>query len=184
MTTVQPAGNSANDALSGLLGAWRGSTLLAAGRWGPERTVDAEVIYRRVAGGLAVVQSYRHREADGTRHESRGIFTADPDHQDVLWYRPDSTGQPPPAPTRCTWQGGVLRFIRADGAGAVRHTVSVKGDVLTDVAELRNGGSAVPADEGTASGQADDGEYRPFMSSSYRRVSGPDTVMLPGRALQ
>ncbi|WP_434058852.1 DUF1579 family protein, partial [Escherichia coli] len=75
---TDPSGDT-HPALAGLLGSWRGSTRLASGPWGPERTVEAEVSYRRVAGGFAVVQSYRHAEADGSHFEGHGVFTLDPD---------------------------------------------------------------------------------------------------------
>ncbi len=161
-------------ALSSLLGHWRGSTRLAAGPWGPARTVDAEVTYRRVAGGFAVVQSYRHLEADGTHSEGHGIFTLDPDHQDVFWYYVDSHGPAPEGPARCTWHDGVLRVERHGSAGWTRHSVRLDGDVLIHVTELRSrepsstqpgGGSAENAGaDGTGSA------YTLFMTSTFTRA--------------
>lgn len=172
-------------ALSGFLGNWQGTTRLAAGPWGPERTVNAEVTYRAVAGGFAVVQSYRHTEADGTHFEGHGVFTVDPDHQDVFWYYVDSKGPAPEGPSRCTWHGGILRVERRGGGGWTRHTLHVDGDVLTHVTELRvlthgteqrpdskpgvhlAGPDSVPGAESDGTS----GEYRPFMESRYRRSS-------------
>jgi hypothetical protein len=160
-------------ALAGFLGHWRGSTRFAAGPWGPERTVDAEVTYTPVAGGSAVVQSYSHREPDGTHSEGHGIFTVDPDHQDVFWYYVDSAGPAPAAASRCTWHDGALRVERRGGAGWTRHTLRLEGDVLTHVTELRTrgdtatGGSGMHEEAGAADGTGS--AYVPFMTSSFQR---------------
>lgn len=157
-------------ALTGLIGHWRGTTLLAAGPWGPERSVDAEVSYSPLAGGFGVVQSYRHVEADGRHFEGHGIFSIDPVRKDVLWYYVDSTGASPAAAARCTWHGGVIRVERQSGAGWTRHAISVEGGVLQHVTELRSAGTS-DADAGP---RADaDGKYpayRPFMRSVFRRA--------------
>ncbi|MFF1251698.1 DUF1579 family protein [Pseudarthrobacter sp. NPDC058329] len=142
-------------ALAGFLGHWKGTAHLAAGPWGPERTVDAEVTYTQVAGGSAVVQTYRHAEVDGRHFEGHGIFTVDPDHHDILWYYVDSSGLPPGTPERCTWHGGVLRVERHSDRGSARHTFRLDGDTLTHTAELRLGMAE---------------EYRPFMISECRRA--------------
>ena len=158
--------------LSGFLGHWRGRTQVAAGPWGPARSVDAEVTYSRVAGGLGVVQSYRHVEPDGSHFEGHGIFTVDPVHHDVLWYYVDSTGVPPGTAARCTWRNGVLRVERHSDAGWTRHSLVVDHDVLTHVTELR---SVAKDDDGGAAGAnaAADGRsptYRPFMRSVFQRA--------------
>ncbi|HKU04412.1 MAG TPA: DUF1579 family protein [Arthrobacter sp.] len=159
-------------ALSGLLGHWRGRTHIAAGPWGPERTVEAEVTYSEVAGGLGVVQSYRHAEPDGGHFEGHGIFTVDPVHHDVLWYYVDSTGVPPGTAERCTWRNGVLRVERRSDSGWTRHSLLLDEGALTHVTELRSpakddGGG--PANEDAAA----DGRspaYRPFMRSVFHRA--------------
>ena len=178
-------------ALLGLLGHWRGSTRLAAGPWGPERTVDAEVTYVRVAGGFAVAQSYHHVEADDSHFEGHGIFTVDRDHQDVFWYYVDSTGLRPGTPARCTWHGNALRAERHSDAGWTRHTIRVEADILTHITELRSGGmaaadapsagsasapySSAPGAGASGSGSAGErdgktGGYTPFMTSRFHRV--------------
>lgn len=166
--------------LTGLLGAWRGTTQLAPGPWGPGRTVEAEVTYRRAAGGFAVVQSYRHVEADGSHFEGHGVFTLDPDHPDVFWYYVDSTGSSPDAPSRCTWHDGVLRVERRGSAGWTRHTVSLDGDVLRHVTELRRqvqGDSPKAARAGSGVGDLHDAgangtgsAFIGFMTSTFRRA--------------
>ncbi|TLM84942.1 DUF1579 domain-containing protein [Pseudarthrobacter sp. NamE2] len=181
-----PAGDPSGDraraehpALAGLLGRWLGSTRLASGPWGPERTVEAEVTYRRAAGGFAVVQSYRHLEPDGSHFEGHGVFTIDPDHKDVLWYYVDSSGPAPDAPARCTWRDGILRVERRGSAGWTRHSVRVDGEVLTHVTELRRQGQpGVPeqATEGSVVGDVHGAgangtgsAFIPFMTSTFRR---------------
>ncbi|MFC9773018.1 MULTISPECIES: DUF1579 family protein [unclassified Pseudarthrobacter] len=171
-----PAG--IHPALAGLLGAWRGSTELAAGPWGPRRTVDAEVAYRRAAGGFAVVQSYRHVEADGSHFEGHGVFTLDPDHHDVFWYYVDSTGGPPGSPSRCTWHDGVLRVERRAGTGWTRHSIILTGPadfetgsaVLVHITELRTGLEPHAVDETKASANGKRPAFTPFMTSTFRRT--------------
>lgn len=151
----RPQPGTVHAVLENFLGHWRGTTRLVASAWGPERTADAEVSYTRAAGGFAVVQSYRHTEADGAHFEGHGVFTVDPDHEDVLWYYVDSMGRPPGAPSRCTWVDGVLRVERRSNGGTARHSFHVDGGVLTHTAELRLG---------------DDADFVPFMVSECRRA--------------
>jgi hypothetical protein len=135
----RPQPGTVHAVLENFLGHWRGTTRLAASAWGPERTAEAEVNYTRAAGGYAVVQSYRHTEVDGSHFEGHGVFTVDPDHDDVLWYYVDSLGLPPGAPVRCTWVDGVLRVERHSDRATARHTFRVDNGVLTHIAELRLG---------------------------------------------
>ncbi|UUL75883.1 DUF1579 family protein [Pseudarthrobacter sp. Fe7] len=165
-----PVPERGHPALTGLLGHWRGRTQVAPGPWGPERTMDAEVSYSQVAGGLGVVQSYRHVEPDGSHFEGHGIFTVDPVHNDVLWYYVDSTGVPPGTAARCTWRNGILRVERLGPTGWTHHTISVEDGVLTHVTALR---SAAPDDGGEAPDAGTHGKgtaYRPFMRSVFRRA--------------
>lgn len=156
-------------ALADLLGRWRGTTRLESGPWGQERTVDAEMTFTQVAGGSAVVQSYRHTDSDGSHFEGHGIFTVDPDRQDVLWYYVDSVSPAPVDPARCTWHGGVLQVERHTGAGSTRHTLSVSDDVLVDVAELRRGDHAGTDLRGRSAPDGATASYKPFMTSRYTR---------------
>lgn len=172
---VPPSGVHPADhpALRGLLGHWRGSTRLAAGPWGPERTVEAEVTYRRVARGFGIVQTYSHREPDGTHFEGHGMFMVDPDHPDVLWYHADTTDPVPAVPDRCTWRGGVLRVERHGSAGWTRHSVRLDGDVLIHATELRSRAPSRTQSGGSAENVGGDGTgsaYTPFMTSAFTRA--------------
>jgi hypothetical protein len=153
MNAPQPG--TVHAVLEDFLGHWRGTTRLAPSAWGPERSAVAEISFTRAAGGLAVVQSYRHTEANGTHFDGHGVFTVDPDHHDVLWYYVDSTGLPPGTPVRCTWMDGVLRVERHSDRGTARHTFQVADGVLTYSAELR-------LDEGH--------NFVPFMTAECRRA--------------
>lgn len=161
--------NRGPDALAGFLGSWHGSTRFVGGPWGPERTVEAEVTYRPVAGGFAVVQSYRHLEPDGTHFEGHGMFTLDPDHQNVFWYYVDTASPVPGAPARCTWHEGTLRVERGGSAGWTRHTLSVDGGVLTHVTELRTRVNTPAGDESGGGADGNGSAYVPFMTSTFQR---------------
>jgi hypothetical protein len=131
------------------------------------------VTYTPVAGGSAVVQSYSHREPDGTHFEGHGIFTVDPDHQDVFWYYVDNAGPAPAAAVRCTWHNGALRVERHSGAGWTRHTLRVDGDVLMHVTELRTRAGKATVDsvthEESGASNGTGSSYVPFMTSSFQR---------------
>lgn len=172
----RPRIDPGHPALANLLGRWRGTTWLEPGPWGPERAVDAEMTFTLVAGGSAVVQSYRHTESDGSHFEGHGIFTVDPDRHDVLWYYVDSMSPAPAAPARCTWHDGDLQVERHTGAGSIRHTLSVIDGVLLDIAELRRDDPSGTdlRDRSAANGAAD--SYKPFMTSRYRRDPGAPQV--------
>ena len=172
----RPRTDHGHPALANLLGRWRGTTRLESGPWGAERTVDAEMTFTLVAGGSAVVQSYRHTESDGSHFEGHGIFTVDPVRRDVLWYYVDNVSPGPDASARCTWHGGDLQMERHTGAGSIRHTLRVRDGVLLDVAELRRDDSA-GADlriRSAADGAA--ASYKPFMTSRYSRDPGVPAV--------
>ncbi|WP_457950971.1 DUF1579 domain-containing protein [Pseudarthrobacter sp. alpha12b] len=164
-----PALERGHPALTGLLGLWRGRTQIASGPWGPARTVDAQVSYSRVAGGLRVVQSYRHLEPDGGHFEGHGIFTVDPVHNDVLWYYVDSAGVPPGTAARCTWRNGILRVERHSAAGSTQHSIWVEDGVLTHVTELRAIGKDDGGDSLDAGTNGKASAYRPFMRSVFHR---------------
>jgi len=130
---------SAAESLEVFLGRWRGSAELAASPSGPARTVEAEVVFTKTAGGHAVVQSYRHLEADGSHFEGHGVFTVDPDHGDTLWYYVDSIGKPPEAPARGHWHGGTLTLERHSQRGTSRHSFRIDGGELVHSGSLRMG---------------------------------------------
>jgi hypothetical protein len=151
----QPQPGTAHEELEIFVGRWLGTTELAASPWGPARTATAEVTFTRAAGGFAVVQSYRHTEADGTHFEGHGVFTVDPDHDETLWYYVDSMGRPPAAPARGVWHDSTLTVERRSDRGTARHTFRVDQGVLTHTAELRLG-------------EAQD--FQPFMTSICHRA--------------
>ncbi|WP_395402745.1 DUF1579 family protein [Arthrobacter sp. UC242_113] len=151
----QPQPGTAHEALEIFVGRWLGTTELAASLWGPARTATAEVTFTRAAGGFAVVQSYRHTEADGTHFEGHGVFTVDPDHDETLWYYVDSMGRPPAAPARGVWHDSTLTVERHSDRGTARHTFRVDQGVLTHTAELRLGETQ---------------DFQPFMTSICHRA--------------
>ena len=153
MDRLQPG--SAHEALEIFVGRWLGTTELAASHWGPARTAAAELTFTRAAGGFAVVQTYRHTEADGSHFEGHGVFTVDPDHDETLWYYVDSMGRPPAAPARGVWHGSMLTVERHSDRGTARHTFRVDQGVLIHTAELRLG-------------EAQD--FSPFMTSICHRA--------------
>jgi hypothetical protein len=135
----RPHPGTAQEELEAFLGHWTGTTDIAGTERRPARTASAEMTFTRAAGGYAVLQSYRHTEAEGIRFERHGMFTGDHDHPETLWYHMDSVGLPREAPVRCTWHAGVLTIERHNGRDASRHTFQVNDGVLTHTSELRLG---------------------------------------------
>ncbi|MBT2514266.1 DUF1579 family protein [Arthrobacter sp. ISL-30] len=134
-----PPKATARQALEAFLGHWVGHTELVDSHLGPARTAEAEMTFTAVAGGHAVVQSYRHVEEDGSHFEGHGIFSADPGRGGTLWYYVDSLGGTPEVPSRGTWHKGTLTVERQADRGIARHTFRVEDDVLTHTTELRLG---------------------------------------------
>ena len=151
----RPHPGSAHEALEIFVGRWLGTTELAASHWGPARTATAEVTFTRAAGGFAVVQTYRHVEADGTQFEGHGVFTVDPDHEETLWYYVDSMGRSPAAPSRGVWHDATLTVERHSDRGTARHTFRVDHGALIHTAEIRLG---------------DAQDFSPFMTSICHRA--------------
>ena len=100
----RPLPGSACAALEPFLGRWTGTTHWEATAWGPARSAESEIIFSPAAAGLAVTQSYRHTDEDGSRSEGHGVFTMDPDRPDTFWYHVNSMGLPPEAPARASWK--------------------------------------------------------------------------------
>jgi hypothetical protein len=137
----QPRKATVRETLGDFLGRWTGHTELLDSHAGPARTARAEMIFTPVASGHAVVQSYRHVEADGSHFEGHGIFSMDSKHGSTLWYYVDSLGRTPSAPSRGTWHDGVLTVERQADRGVARHTFRVEEGLLTHTTELRLGDS-------------------------------------------
>ena len=155
-TVDRPLPGSAGEALDEFLGRWTGTTHWEATAWGPARSAETEIIFSRAAAGLAVTQSYRHTDAEGSRSDGHGVFTTDPDHPDTLLYHVNSMGLPPEPPARASWDGDTLTVERRSDRGTARHTFRVEAGVLTHAAGLRLG---------KASG------FTPFMTTICRRVA-------------
>jgi hypothetical protein len=151
----RPHPGTAQEELEVFLGHWSGTTQIEATPRRPARTAAAEVTFTKAAAGYAVLQSYRHTEAEGIRFERHGMFTMDPDHPDTVWYHVDSVGLPREAPTRCNWHRGVLTVERRHGRDTSRHTFRVDDGVLTHTSEVR---------------LADATAFAPFMTSVCRRT--------------
>jgi hypothetical protein len=151
----RPHPGTAQEELEVFLGHWSGTTQIEATPRRPARTAAAEVTFTKAAAGYAVLQSYRHTEAEGIRFERHGMFTMDPDHPDTVWYHVDSVGLPREAPTRCNWHRGVLTVERRNGRDTSRHTFRVDDGVLTHTSEVR---------------LADATAFAPFMTSVCRRT--------------
>lgn len=145
----------AHDALAAFLGDWTGEEDLAASPWAPATTATATLAFRRALAGVAVVQDYRQRRADGGEFLGHGVFTADPATGETLWYLFDSSGHPPETPARGTWDGDTLTLFKHTARGTARHRLTVTGDRLTHAIDVRLGDAA---------------EFAYFMHGSYRRV--------------
>lgn len=152
-----------------LAGDWEGAECLEPSPWSPGGTATGRHAFTGAAGGTAIAQRYAQAVEGGSGLEGHGVWTADPQSGDILWYWFDSIGFPPAAPSRGQWDPASDRLIlqktsprgtqRAEFAfadGRLRHTVSVR---LADA-----------GDEG----------FRPVLTADYRRcVSGARAAVNP-----
>ena len=86
-----------------LLGNWTGVEQLAdAGA-----TARAMIIFKLDVADRVVLQDYRRVGADGAELSGHGVFLADPNTDELLWWFFDSSGTPP-TPLRGSWIDGEL----------------------------------------------------------------------------
>ena len=170
----RPHPGTAHEALGIFVGRWLGTTELASSPWGPARIATAEVTFTRAAGGFAVVQTYRHTEADGTHFEGHGVFTVDPDHDETLWYYVDSMGRPPAAPARGAWHDSTLTVERHSDRGTARHS---SGLIMASSSTPPNSGWGTPGlqplhDVSLPPGVTRSPGLQPLRANRRRRAAG------------
>jgi hypothetical protein len=139
-----------------LLGSWTGVEEQSASAWAPAARARAALTFKLGLGETAVVQDYRQVRDDGGELLAHGVFLADEDDPDaVWWWLFDSVGHAP-EPGHGGWTGRTLSLKRTTPRGSAQHRFELEADLLTyaiDVA-LR------------------DQEPVPFLRGRYERVSG------------
>jgi|tagenome__1003787_1003787.scaffolds.fasta_scaffold18722259_2 hypothetical protein len=139
-----------------LLGQWTGLEKQEASPWSRATTARASFVFKLDVAGTVVVQDYRQVRADGGELTGHGVFLAEPGTDTVLWWFFDSYAQVP-LPATGRWQPDGLELEKVTPRGRARHRFAAEDARLDYQIEVFLG---------AVSGWA------PFLSGTYRRVSG------------
>jgi hypothetical protein len=139
-----------------LLGNWTGLEKQEASPWGPATTARASFVFKLDVAATVVVQDYRQVRADGGELLGHGVFLAEPGTDRVLWWFFDSYAQPP-VPASGAWDGADLVCEKVTDRGRAQHRFRARDDRLDYQILLRLGDAAA---------------WSPFLSGTYRRISG------------
>ena len=114
------------------------------------------LVFKLDVADLVVLQDYRQVRTDGKEFTGHGVFVAGETAPMLAWWFFDSSGQPP-IPALGDWQGSVLLLQRTTRRGQEEHQFEVADSTLRYRIRLRGVGQP---------------EAVPYLSGSYRRVSG------------
>jgi hypothetical protein len=107
--------------LLALAGEWEGPESVEASPWGKGGPATGRSSIRADLDGFAVIQDYVQLKDSLVTFRGHGVFTVDPETQEVLWYWFDSMGFPPDQPARGRFEGDVLTLLRVTPRGSARY---------------------------------------------------------------
>jgi hypothetical protein len=111
--------------LLAFVGEWEGSEELTPSAWGPGGAAFGRMSFRADLDGFVVIQNYIEQKDSHIIFRGHGVFTVDPQTNDILWYWFDSLGFPPDEPARGRFEGDVLTMNRVSVRGAARYTYRI-----------------------------------------------------------
>jgi Protein of unknown function (DUF1579) len=132
-----PKITATHERLAALAGRWRGREERAASPWAPGGPAEATLELRRAAAGFVLVEDYASRRDGRPDLSGHGVFSVDPETEDVLWHWFDSIGFAPGEPARGSWAGDRLVLERSSPRGTNRTTWSVEGGELQQTVAFR-----------------------------------------------
>jgi hypothetical protein len=106
-------------------GEWEGPEELAPSAWGPGGEALGRMSFRSDLDGFAVIQDYIEQKNSHITFRGHGVFTVDPQTNEILWYWFDSFGLPPDSPARGRFEGDVLTMSRVSERGAARYVYRI-----------------------------------------------------------
>lgn len=132
-----PTITATHERLAGLAGGWHGREERAASPWAPGGPAEATLELRLAAKGFVLVQDYASRRDGRSDLDGHGVFSVDPETEEVLWHWFDSIGFSALKPARGGWAGNRLVLERSSPRGANRTTWSVEDGALLQTVQFR-----------------------------------------------
>jgi hypothetical protein len=86
--------------LLAFVGEWEGTESVEPSAWGKGGPATGRTDFRGDLDGFALIQDYVQLKESVITFRGHGVFTVDPQTQEVLWYWFDSVGFPPDLPAR------------------------------------------------------------------------------------
>ncbi|MEI9905957.1 MAG: hypothetical protein WDN06_20150 [Asticcacaulis sp.] len=108
--------------LDPLIGLWKGDGEISASPWSRPGTCRGRWSFRFDPARRNLIHTYEESRADGSAFDGHGVFCADPDSEDLLWFWFDSYGFPPMEPARGELRQGVLVLTKHTPRGVGRST--------------------------------------------------------------
>jgi hypothetical protein len=142
--------------LAALAGAWSGEEVLAPSPWSPGGVASGRHVFGLAAGGFCVTQDYAEELDGAVSLTGHGVFTAEPDSGEVLWFWFDSIGYPPAVPSRGSFDAAGTRLVleKTTPRGTQRATFALEGDLLRHEVAVRLGDAT---------------EFSPLVTATYAR---------------
>jgi Protein of unknown function (DUF1579) len=140
--------------LLALAGEWEGMESVEPSVWGKGGPATGRTSFRGDLDGFAVIQDYVQLKDSLVTFRGHGVFTVDPQTQEVLWYWFDSMGFPPDVPARGRFEGNALTLLRVTPRGSARYVHEISANEYKFSIE-----NQFPGDE----------DFKLFMRASYTR---------------
>ena len=135
-------------------GEWEGVESVEPSAWGKGGPATGRTSFRGDLDGFAVIQDYVQLKDSLVTFRGHGVFTVDPQTDEVLWYWFDSMGFPPDLPARGRFEGDVLTLLRVTPRGSARYVHQISANEYRFSIENK-----FPGDE----------DFKLFMHASYAR---------------
>ena len=135
-------------------GEWEGTESVEPSAWGKGGLATGLTSFRGDLDGFALIQDYVQLKESLVTFRGHGVFTVDPQTQEVLWFWFDSMGFPPDLPARGRFEGDVLTLLRVTARGAARYVHRISANDYQFSIE-----NQLPGDE----------EFKLFMRATYTR---------------
>ena len=126
--------------LQPLIGLWKGQGEIAPNAWGGAGKCLGRWSFRYDPAVRNLVHDYEESRADGSAFNGHGVFCADTDGDDLLWFWFDSYGFPPLEPARGLFRRDLLVLTKRTPRGLGRSTFRLDGERLEYLVEAQTPG--------------------------------------------
>ncbi len=126
--------------LDPLIGLWKGEGVIASNPWGGAGKCRGRWSFRFDPARRNLIHSYEESRADGSAFDGHGVFCADGDSDDLLWFWFDSYGFPPLEPARGLFRRDLLVLTRRTPRGLGRSTFRLDGNRFEYLIEAQPAG--------------------------------------------